>query len=200
MRTSVGAVIPAERAAAISLMPRYFSRTTDKKLAASVVEKALATELPNRVTGPSAWSAVGVLRLQAEDVEGALDAARRGAALDPAAEDPVLLAAALIGPKAVASEAMVRNYLARKPTAEVRMAYARSLINAQRYAEAYAQAQALTKERPEFADAWLMRGSLELQDANLATAESSLTTYVALNPPPDETTRGAMGRGLVFAP
>jgi tetratricopeptide (TPR) repeat protein len=191
---------PAERAAAISLIPRYFSRTTNKKLAASVVEKTLATELPNRVTGPSAWAAIGAMRLQAEDVEGALDAARRGAALDPAAQEPVLLATALIGSHAPTAEAMVRTYLARKPDAEVRMAYARSLINAQRYAEAYAQALALTQEKPDLADAWLMRGSLELQDANLAMAETSLLTYVSLNPPPDEGAHGSpMGRGLVQA-
>ena len=191
---------PAERAAAISLIPRYFARTTDKKLAASVVEKTLATELPNRVTGPSAWAAIGAMRLQADDVEGALDAARRGAAMDPAAQEPVLLATAMVGPNAPTAEAMVRTFLARKPDAEVRMSYARSLINAQRYAEAYAQALASTKEKPDLADAWLMRGSLELQDANLAMAETSLLTYVSLNPPPDEGAQGSlMGRGLVQA-
>ena len=191
---------PTERAAAITLLPRYFSRAADKKLAASVLERALATELPNRVTGPSAWAAVGAMRLQAEDADGALDAAKRGVALNTVAEEPVLLATALIRPKAPAAEALVRAYLAGKPTTEVRMAYARSLINAQRYAEAYAQALALTQEKPDFADAWLMRGSLELQDAKLTTAESSLSTYLALNPPPDDAAGdGAMGRGLVQA-
>jgi tetratricopeptide (TPR) repeat protein len=200
IKRQLAGLAPAERAAAISLLPRYFSRTTDKKLAASVVEKALASELPNRVTGPSAWATIGALRLQAEDADGALDAAQRGAALDPISEEPVLLATALMGPKSPAAEAMVRKYLAGKPTTEVRMAYARSLINAQRYAEAYAQTQTLTAERPDFPDAWLMRGSLELQDANLAMAESSLKTYIALSPPPDEGGPGStMGRGLVQA-
>ena len=200
VKRELASLSPAERASAISLLPRYFSRVTDKRLAASVLEKALASELPNRVTGPSAWSAIGALRLQAEDVQGALDAAQRGAALDAGSDEPVLLASALIGPKTPAAEAMVRAYLARKSTAEVRMAYARSLINAQRYAEAYAQAQALTKEQPGFADAWLMRGSMELQDGNLTMAELSLKTYVDLNPASEENAHGAtMGRGLVQA-
>ena len=200
LKRELASLAPAERATAISQLPRYFSRTTDKKLAASVLEKTLATELPNRVTGPSAWAAIGALRLQAEDADSALDAAQRGAALNPVAEEPVLLATALIRPKAPAAEAMVRNYLARKPTSDVRMAYARSLINAQRFAEAYAQAQALTQEKPDFADAWLMRGSLELQDAKLSSAESSLSTFLALNPPTDDTASGAaMSRGLVQA-
>lgn len=200
IKRELASLTPSERAAAISLLPRYFSRTTDKRLAARVVESSLTTELPNRVTGPSAWAAIGALRLQAEDMDGALDAARKGVALDPAAEGPVLLATALIGPKSPAAEAMVRTYLASKPEAEVRMAYARSLINAQRYAEAYAQAQVLTNEKPDFADAWLMRGSLELQEANLPMAESSLKAYVALNLPSDETAHGnTMSRGLVQA-
>jgi tetratricopeptide (TPR) repeat protein len=200
LKRELASLAPAERAAAISQLPRYFSRTTDKKLAASVLEKTLATELPNRMTGPSAWAAIGAMRLQAEDADSALDAAQRGAALNPVAEEPVLLATALIRPKAPAAETMVRNYLARKPTPDVRMAYARSLINAQRFAEAYAQAQALTQEKPDFADAWLMRGSLELQDAKLTSAESSLSTFLALNPLPDDTAGGtAMSRGLVQA-
>jgi tetratricopeptide (TPR) repeat protein len=200
VKRELARLAPAERAAAMGLLPRYFSRAADKKLAASVIEKALASELANRATGPSAWAAIGALRLQADDAPGALDAAQRGAALDAGAEEPLLLASALIGPKAPAAEAMVRTYLARKPTADVRMAYARSLVNLQRFAEAYAQAQALTKEKPDFADAWLMRGSLELQDVNLTTAESSLKTYVALNLPSEENAHGSsMGRGLVQA-
>jgi tetratricopeptide (TPR) repeat protein len=189
-----------ERASAISLLPRYFSRTTDKKLAASVLEKALSTELSNQVTGPSAWAAIGAMRLQAEDLDGALNAVHRGVALDPVSEEPVLLATALIGPKSPAAEAIVRKYLASKPTTDVRMAYARSLINAQRYAEAYAQTQTLTAELPNFADAWLMRGSLELQNTNLVAAESSLKTYVALSSPSDDAAHSpTMSRGLVQA-
>ena len=200
IKRELASLAPMERATAISQLPRYFSRTADKRLAANVLEKTLASELTNRLTGPSAWAAIGAMRLQAEDAEGALDAAQRGAALNEAAEEPVLLATALIRPKAPAAEAMVRTYLTRKPTADVRMAYARSLINAQRYAEAYAQTLALTKERPDFADAWLMRGSLELQDTKLALAESSLSTYLTLNPPPDDNANSvAMSRGLVQA-
>jgi tetratricopeptide (TPR) repeat protein len=200
IKRELAALAAAERVAAINLLPRYFSRVTDKKLAASTVEKALTSELLSRVTGPSAWASIGALRLQAGDVDGALGAARRGASLDPAAEEPVLLATALIGPNAPGAEALVRAYLSSKATAEVRMAYARSLINAQRYADAYAQTESLTAARPEFADAWLMRGSLELQDGNLAASESSLKTFVALTQPADEASHGStMNRGLVQA-
>jgi len=201
LKRELAALTPAERSAAISQLPHYFARTTNKKLAATVVEKTLLTELVNRATGPAAWAAVGTMRLQAGDVEGALEAARRGVALNADAEEPVLLAIALTDPKAPLAEAIVRKYLAGKPKPEMRMAYARHVINAQRYADAYAQMQLLTTESPDFPEAWLMRGSLELQDAKLAQAESSLKKYVELNPAPtvDAGQSPAMGRGLVQA-
>ena len=198
IRRELAGLAPTDRVGTINMLPRYFARTTDKKLAAIVVEKTLALELVNRITGPAAWTAVGTIRLQANDIEGALEAVRRGVALD--AQEPVMLAISMIGPKAPGAEAIVRKHLLTKPAAEVRMGYARSLAALQRYSEAYTQTQLLTAERPDFADAWLMRGSLEIQDNQLTQAEASLKTYVTLNPPPADPTQGAtMGRGLVQA-
>ena len=191
---------PAERALAINLVPRYFARTTDKKLATTVVEKALIPELVNRTTGPAAWAAIGAMRLQAEDMNGALEAVKRGFALNPESEDVALLAIALMGLKTPGAEFIVRKYIDGKPSPEARMAYARNAINTQRYDEAYTQMQLLTAEKPDFSEAWLLRGSLELQDAKLPLAESSLKNYVQLNPlPADPSQNASMGRGLVQA-
>ena len=191
---------PAERALAINLVPRYFARTTDKKLATSVVEKALIPELVNRTTGPAAWAAIGAMRLQADDMNGALEAVKRGFALNPESEDVALLAIALMGLKTPGAESIVRKYIDGKPSPEARMAYARNAINTQRYDEAYTQMQLLTAEKPDFSEAWLLRGSLELQDAKLPLAESSLKNYVQLNPlPADPSQNASMGRGLVQA-
>ncbi|MDO8284702.1 MAG: tetratricopeptide repeat protein [Rhodoferax sp.] len=201
LKRELAALAPAERVAAISQLPRYFARTTDKKLSATVVEKILLTELVNRTTGAAAWAAIGTMRMQAQDMDGAMDAARRGVALNAEAEEPVLLAIALLEYKIPQAASIVHRYLAGKPTPDLRMAYARHEINAQRYAEAYKQMQQLTTEKPDFPEAWLLRGSLELQDSKLATAESSLKTYIALNPPPpaDAGQSATMGRGLVQA-
>lgn len=200
LKRELASMPAAERAQAIGLVPRYFSRATDMKLATSVVEKALAPELANRTTGPSAWAAIGTMRLQTDDVNGALEATRRGTALNPESEDIAMLAVALLGPKAPSAQAIVRKYLDGRPAPEVRMAYARYAINTQRYDEAYTQMQLLTAGKPDFPEAWLLRGSLELQDAKLALAESSLKTYVALNPAPKDPDQNAtMGRGLVQA-
>ncbi len=200
LKRELASLSATERVVTINLLPRYFSRSTDKKLASQVVEKALGTELTNPTTGPAAWASIGTMRLQAEDVDGALEAARRGMALDPIAQEPVHLAIALVSPKTPAAEAMVRRYLSGEPAPEVRMAYANHLVNAQRVGDAYAQMIALTSEKPAYAEGWLLRGSLELHDAKLELAESSLNMYLTLAPPPaDAASTATTGRGSVQA-
>jgi tetratricopeptide (TPR) repeat protein len=169
-----------DRASTIAMLPRFFARSSDKKLAASVVEQALADHLANPATGVAAWTAIGRLRLEAGDTTAALDAARRGQALDPRAEGPALLALALMDPTQPQAEPMVRKYLEGKPRPELRMAYARALLDRQRYAESGAQIQIITTESPDFEEAWLIKGALELQDNKLDAADKSLRRFVAL--------------------
>lgn len=192
---------PKDRTVAIAMLPRYFARTADKTMAASLVEQALAAELNTTSTGPTAWATVGRLRLMAGDAPGALEAVRQGAALNAKSEDPIALALNLTGPQWSAAEGLVRKYLTSVvPTPEIRMAYARKLLDALRFAESYTQMQLLNTEKPDYADAWLVRGSLELQDKNVAAAEASLKTYVVLSTPSSDASAPAeMGRGLVQA-
>ena len=82
----------------------------------------------------------------------------------------------------VEAERIVLKYLDGnpKPLPELRMGYARALLDAQRYAESVAQLQVITREKPDFADAWLVLGSLQLQENQLAQSQTSLERYVAL--------------------
>ena len=169
-----------DRALTIVTLPRYFARSSDKKLATEMLEQALAEHLGNPGTGPAAWSAVGRMRLENEDSAGALEAARRGQTLDARAEGPALLALALMSPQQPGAEAIVRKYLEGRPLVEVRLAYARALLDAQRYAEAGSQVQTVTSEKPDYAEAWLIRGTLELQDNSFALAERSLKQFLEL--------------------
>ena len=174
---------PRDRALTITLLPRYFARSSDKKLAAEKLEQALAEHLgSSNGTGAAAWSAVGRMRMESGDSAGALEAARRGQAQDARAEGPVLLALALMSPQQAGAEAIVRKYLEGRPLVEVRLAYARALLDAQRYAEAGSQVQAVTSEKPDYAEAWLIRGTLELQDNRLDHAERSLRQFLELMP------------------
>lgn len=180
LRREVALAETRERNLTIATLPAYFVRSSDKKLAAEVLEQALEESLRNTTQGPSAWSAVGRMRLEAGDSNGALEAARRGQALDPRAEGPVLLALGLMSPQLPGAEAIVRKYMEGRPLPGVRLAYARALLDAQRYAEAGQQVQLVTSEKPDLAEAWLIRGTLELQDNRLDAAERSLRQFLDL--------------------
>lgn len=180
LKREIAATDPKERAAAIAAIPRYFSRASDKKLAASVVERALADYLNNTSTGAAAWTTIGYMRSNAGETTGALEAARRAQALDLKAEGPALLALSLMDPKQPAAEAIVRKHLEGKARVELRMDYARALLEAQRYAESAAQIQIITSEKPDYAQAWLIQGSLELQENKPQAAEQTLLRYIQL--------------------
>jgi tetratricopeptide (TPR) repeat protein len=180
MKRYLATVAPKDRSAAINLLPRYFVRAADKALAAKVVEQALATELNQSLTGPAAHAAIGTLRLLAGDTTGALNAAEKGSSLNRLAEEPVQLALALMDPKLPAAEAMVLTHLKRGARAEMRMAYVRKLLEAQRYGEADTQVRQLNASAPDFDEAWLVHGSLALQDKNTAEAQAALSRFVQL--------------------
>lgn len=178
LKRELAATASRDRAAVISLLPRYFARTTDKKFAASIVEQALANDLPSQATGPAAWAALGSLRLMAGDAAGAMEATQRGAELNPQSDEVAILALSLMDAQEPNAEAVVRKYLSGHPRPDLRMAYARRLASAQRFEEAYIQARTMSAEAPAYADGWLLRGSLELQSRQASLAALSLRKYV----------------------
>lgn len=180
VRAEIALADPKDRPGLISSLPRLFTRASDKKAAAAVVEQALADQLGNPATGGAAWAAVGRMRLAAGDNAGALEAARKGQAVTPRAEGPALLALELMDARQAQAEAVVRKYLEDRPMPEIRMGYARVLLDAHRHAEALQQLQQITAERPQFAEAWLVQGTLLVQENQLAPAEAALKRYLDL--------------------
>lgn len=182
VKTEIELTPAADRARVISAIPRAYTRVSDKKQASAVVEEALALYLINPDTASVAWTTVARMRLAAGDAPGALDAAKKAQAAEPKAEGPTLVAMELIDPKLPEAEALVKTYLARNPQSapELHMVYARALLDAQRYAEATGQLQIVIRDKPDLAPAWLVLGSLQLQDNQLATAQTSLEKYVVL--------------------
>ncbi len=180
LKRELGTIDGNDLQQALNNLPRLFARSSDKKQSALVVQQALAEYLDNPVIGPTVWATIGRMRIEAADSAGALEAAQRGHALDPAAEGPAILALALMDPKLPAAEAIVRRHVQGRARAEVRMDYARALLNSQRYAESAVQIKMVTDERPDYAQAWLLRGILEQQNKQAQAAEQSLTRYVAL--------------------
>jgi tetratricopeptide (TPR) repeat protein len=204
MKREIALAPDPERTAAIATLPGYFSRTSDKKTAAQAVEQALAAYLGHSGASTSAtvtaWTTVGRMRLIANEKDAALDAALRGQALDAQADGPVLLALALMDPVQTQAETIVQKYLAVKPhQAEVRLAYARALLDAQRYAESEAQIQILTQNQPEFPEPWLIQGALALQNKQGEVAEKSLQHYIDLALPTTGSPNANQERGLTQA-
>jgi len=180
LKTELSLADAKDRNAVLAGIPRNFSRVSDKRLAANVVEQALADDLAKPDSAAAAWTAVGRMRLAASDNAGAAEAARRGQAANPRAEGPAWLALELMDPKLPQAEGIVRRYMEGKPLPELRMGYARALLDAQRYAEATQQLQVVTAEKPDYPEAWLVQGTLQLQDNHDAAAEVSLKRYIEL--------------------
>jgi len=168
------AAVPAqEKVATINQLARLFGRASDQRLAAHGAGAVAGRRVcDNPAAAGAAWAAIGALRLASGNTERALEAARAGAARAPQAVEPNLLALSLMDAKAPDAETLVQAYLQQGAEAklEVRMGYARRLLELQRYADVGAQLMLLTAEAPSHAEGWLLRGSLEFQSKKLDDA------------------------------
>jgi predicted Zn-dependent protease len=182
LRTEVALADGTERNAVIAAVPRLYSRVAERKAAVTAVEQGLADAMQDKETGASAWTAVGRVRLAADDSAGAIDAIKKAQAINPQSESPALLALEMMETKRPEAEQLFKQYLAGKPLPELRMAYARMLVDLQRYGEAAQQVQAVTSQRPDYPEAWLVQGSLQLQENQDAAAETALKRYLELVP------------------
>ncbi len=179
-RALINATAVAERGNTIAALPRFFARAGEPKAVAALVEEivspymqAEATRVPARVAQGRAWLAAG-------DAERALTLLREANGLEPGAPGPVLLAMEMMRNQPDAGR-IVAEYMARADVeAPMRLAYVRSLTEAQRYAEAVAQLQQAVKQQPTFAPAYLTLGALHVELRNAREAEAALTRYVEL--------------------
>lgn len=201
LKRSIALAAHKDKVALIQVIPRYFARTQEKAWAARMVYSALSRELVTKgAVGAAAWSTVGALRLNADDKQGALEAAQMGVKQDPTSVDVGLLAVQLMVMDQPAAQAIVVDMLEVAPGPELRLAYARKLLDFKRYDEAYVQLKILNIENPAEAQSWLIRASIELQNKEFVAAATSLNAYVALEEASALKNPGAeMSPGLVQA-
>ena len=182
-----------ERDNVINLIPRHYARVTDKKKATAVVEQALEAYLSkNNTTSAAAWTTVGRMRIASNDLNGALEAVKKGQAADTKASGPSLLALELMGRKVSEAEPLVQMALKRQENTDLAMSHVRVLIELARYEEAASQLQAITRKDPKAAEAWLVLGSIQFEQGKDKEAETSLSRYVSLatQMPSENNTRG----------
>jgi tetratricopeptide (TPR) repeat protein len=205
LKLELAALSPEARLPSLAAIARQFLRAGDKKIAASVVEKALADDLKDPATAGTAWSVVGRMRLLAGDAAGAEQAASRIQGLDRPAEGAALLGLALMTQKLPSGEPLLLNQLQSRSDPDLRLAYARLLMQLQRHADAATQIRLVLEQSPEQEAAWLIQGSMQLQNQQDSEAHTSLLRYLALverkapNPSTDERHRGTEQAYLYLA-
>jgi tetratricopeptide (TPR) repeat protein len=180
LRSALSALPPEQRLQSLASIPRNYSRATDHKLAATVVEQALQAELADPAMAGAAWAVVGRMRLNAGDSAGADEAARKLLQLERPSEGMALLALELMEQKRPLGEALLQKHLQARPDPDMQLAYARLLMQGQRYAEAATQVQAVIAQKPEGTAAWLIQGSLQMQSQQYAAAQKSLQQFLDL--------------------
>lgn len=169
-----------EKREAIISIPRVFARVSDKALAASVVEKALGASLQQPPLQAVAWTTIGRMRRDAQQLPAAIEAALKGHASDPQAQGPLILGLSLLPTGSADIKSMLDAAMKQSVSPELRIGYARSLIAMQAIADALQQLQLLTQQHPGFAPGWLLQGMLQLDAGQSAPARMSLMRHVEL--------------------
>lgn len=164
-------------------MQRLLARTKDKAAAFALLEEVLTPYLD--------VPEVRLALAQAAYARGDLQRAQREAQTALKAKPDSELAALALAqatPGQEESAKVLAGFLARHPKAhDVRLAYARMLIEQKQYDKARAEFEVMLKNQPEDLTALYALGVLAVQTNDLKAAEQYLTTYLnVLAAKPDE--------------
>ncbi len=168
-----------QRPQVIATLPRSLSRIPDRKAAAEVIDKITQRWREPAPGMAEAWAASSEGWLSAGDQAKALAALDRARAINPTLLTVGLLALDLMAQKPE-TEAIVKAQLADKPVPLLRLAYARKLATMSRLPEAGEQLDAIVKEQPDNATAWLTLGAVRFELRQLDAAEAAVTRFLAL--------------------
>ena len=180
LKSSITELPIKEQSAAIGSIPRVFNRVQDRNFAAKVVEQALSTAIQNPETAATAWTTIGRMKREAGEIQPAAEAARAGHAANRNAPGPIMLALSLLSYVPSEVQPMITQYMAGEALPDLRLGYARTLIDMNEMQAALMQLQQLAQQHPEFAPGWLFLGLLQSDLSQVLQAEQSLKQYIAL--------------------
>lgn len=180
LRALLGQTPEGERSALIAQLPRLLQRMPDRRRSAQVLGAVLEPYEARPLTRAAARVAVGRAWAMAGDLDAALARARAAQEADPKAPGAALLALELMPQRAAAEEVVQAHLGTDGAEPAVRMAYARTLMNAQRLADAVVQLEQATRERPEAAPPLLALGALQLEMRQPQAAMTTLGRYLTL--------------------
>ena len=152
----------------------------DTQAALALVER-LAADYPDL---PEAQFAIAQAAAAAGRFDAAITALERADALRPGWEPAALRRAQLLGKTSNADAIhFMRDFLVRHPDArDVRLAYARALVNANQFADARTEFTRLTTDFPQNAEISLAAGLLSFQMGDHAAARDLLTRTLEFSP------------------
>ncbi|MEG0054260.1 MAG: tetratricopeptide repeat protein, partial [Comamonas sp.] len=163
LRREVEATPDEAKPATFLSITQLYNNASDKPLAADVVEQALDAELKDKKNGPMAWATIGHMRLLAGQKAAALQAVDNAQQLDPDTGAIALLSMELLEAGSAEVEPIIKRYLQKSPSPQIRMGYARVLLGQKRIDDAKTQLMAITQESPDFAEAWAVLANLQLR-------------------------------------
>lgn len=168
---------PASRKQLVLALPLFYRKVSDKALALTLVRKALENYQTDPALAPPAAISMARMQLLAGEPDQALVSAQRAAALNPSSDDLALIALDLLDAKVAGAEALAQTAFAGSREPQLRMGYAKALLELQQAPAALKQLEMVTKAHPEFSQAWLALGALQLQSGAVEQAEASLAQY-----------------------
>ncbi len=184
LRSLIALTPVVERPALINSLPRFFVNASDKKATPPLLELVLNGYDSDIATQGAALQALATAWLIAQEPEKALELTRGAQALNPTSQIPVAIALQLL-PTQPAAESIVTDFLRAQPdNSNIRITYARALSTAQRFVDAIAQLELVTRADPDRATAWLTLGALQLEVHQPKEATASLEKFLSLGSTP----------------
>lgn len=185
-------LLKADSANGFLHLSALMGKMRDTPAALALVER-LAADYPAL---PEARFAVAQAAASAGRFEAAVVALQQADSLRPGWEPAALLRAQILAktshPDALA---FMRDFLAIHPGArEVRLAYARALVNASQFTEARAEFTRLTGDFPRNAEVSFAAGLLSLQMGDVEVARDFLTQTLEYNPRDADTVQYYLGQ------
>ncbi|MDP1643876.1 MAG: tetratricopeptide repeat protein [Thiobacillus sp.] len=185
-------LLKADSANGFLHLSALMGKMRDTQAALALVER-LAIDYPAL---PEARFAVAQAAASAGHFEAAVAVLQQADSLRPGWEPAALLRAQILAktsrPDALA---FMRDFLAIHPGArEVRLAYARALVNASQFTEARAEFTRLTGDFPRNAEVSFAAGLLSLQMGDVEVARDLLTQTLEYNPRDPDTVQYYLGQ------
>lgn len=147
------------------------AQETENGAAALTLMERLVASQPKRA---GAWHAQGLLALRFNDVDRAERSAREAMRLDPKSKEaPLLLAGVLVrkGDLAAADQILEAQARNNPIEAEIRIGFARILIESTHTIQARLQLDKVLRQEPDNTDAAFMLGLLDLNEQRITDAE-----------------------------